>query len=91
MANFTNDEKARILHNTVDDIKTKDAISSIVYDRPKLWAAAQAIRDLMDAAAFRTSVSDAIDAAISPETMTNSQKKRLFGRVIEVMFGIEVE
>lgn len=90
MANFTNAEKATITQRVINDVKSKDSISDIVYSRSHLWTAAQAIRDLLDDSTFRTSVSDAIDTAISPQTMTNAQKKRLFGRVVEVMVGTEV-
>ena len=90
MAAFTDEELAGILRQCIRDIKDKDAVSNIPFTRPEILAAAQAIRDILDSAAFRTAVSDAINAAITPTTMTVAQKKRLFGRVIQAMFGGEV-
>lgn len=90
MANFTNGEKARILYAIVADLKNREAVTDVPYTRPQLWAAAQAIRDIIDGAAFRTAVSDAVDTAIAPATMTAARKKRLFGRVVEAMVALEV-
>lgn len=90
MASFTNAEKVKILHRAVKDLEDKESIRDVPYTRPQLWAAAQAIRDIMDGAAFRTAVSDAIDDAIAPATMSAARKKRFFGRVLEVMVGLEV-
>ena len=90
MAVLTNDELAKLTHKLVKDIKTKDGISNIPYSRPKVWAAFQDIRDILDGAAFRNAVNSAIDTAIAPETMTVAQKKRMFGRVIELLFSGEI-
>ena len=89
MANFSTAEKAALTQALRRDLKA-NGVPDIPYSRPVIWAAVQAIRDELDAAAFRISVSNAIDTAISPATMTNAEKKRLFGRVIEVMFAGEV-
>ena len=90
MAVLLNSEQATILHRFVSDIKKRDGVTDIPLSRPEIWAAAQAIRDVLDSAAFRTSVSNAINTAISPSTMTGTQKKRLFGRVIELLWLGEV-
>lgn len=89
MAVFNNEELTEILRQVVGDYR-KAAVTDIPLTRPQIWAAAQAIKAVLDSAAFRTSVSNAIDTATAPATMTNAQKKRLFGRVIEQMFGEEV-
>jgi hypothetical protein len=90
MVAFSNSEQAKILHEFVDDLEQREGITNVPLSRPEIWAASQAIRDLLDGAAFRTDVSNAIDAAISPKTMTNAQKKRLFGRVIRALWLGEV-
>ena len=85
MTAFTNAEQAVVQREFVkEDIKPYT--TDIPFSRPDIWAASQAIRDILDSPAFRTSISSAIDAAISPNTMTNAQKKRLFGRVIKFMW-----
>ena len=89
MTNFTNSEKASITQKLRLDLKA-NGVPDIPYSRPVIWAAAQAIRDELDDPTFRTTVSSAIDTAISPATMTNAEKKRLFGRVIQIMFPGEV-
>ena len=89
MTVFSNDELVAVLHRVVRDYKA-NGVTDIPLSRPQIQGAVQAVREVLDSAAFRTAISDAIDAVISPETMTNSQKKRVFGRVIEKMFGGEV-
>ncbi len=89
MTNFTDAEKADVTQGTRVDLKA-NGVPDIPYSRPVIWAAAQAIRDELDSAAFRTTVSNAIDTAISPATMTNPEKKRLFGRVIQRMYPGEI-
>ncbi len=89
MANFSNAELATILRDAVKDYRAA-GVTDIPLSRPQLWAAIQAIRDLLDGAAFRNAVSGAIDTATSPVAMTAPQKKRLFGRVIQAMFRNEV-
>ncbi len=90
MSAFSNRQKAKILHEFVDDLKQREGITNVPLSRPEIWAASQAIRNLLDIGSFRTTVSDAIDTAISPNTMTNAQKKRLFGRVIRALWPGEV-
>ncbi len=90
MVALLNSEKARILHGFVDDLRERDGITDVPLSRPEIWAAAQAIQDVLDSGAFRTNISDEIDTAISPATMTNAQKKRLFGRVIQLLWPGEV-
>ena len=90
MVAFSNDEHAEILQNFLFDLRQREGITNIPLTRPQIWAASQSIRDTLDSGPFRTSVSNAIDTAISPATMTNAQKKRLFGRVIQALFPLEV-
>ena len=90
MAAFSDEELAGILRQCIRDIKDKDGTNDIPFTKPEILAAAQAIRDILDSAAFRTAVSDAINAAITPTTMTPVQKKRLFGRTIQALFSGEV-
>jgi len=85
MAAFTDAEQAVVQAEFVKDLRALDT-TDIPFSRPDIWAASQAIRDILDSSAFRISVSSAINAAISPNTMTNAQKKRLFGRVIQFMW-----
>ena len=90
MAAFSNEDQAEISDKFVEDLRKRDGITDIPFSRPKVWAASQAIRDILDSATFRTTVSDAIDTALSPETMTSAQKKRLYGRVSQKLFPGEV-
>ena len=89
MGIFTTAESVAISHQCERDIKDLGK-SDIPYTRPMIQGAVQAVRNILDSNAFRTTVSDAIDTATSPLVMTNAEKKRLFGRVIERMFRIEV-
>ena len=84
MAVFTDAEKHDVTKQLLRYLKA-NGITDVPYSRPKLWDAAQAVRNLLDSATFRTAVSDAIDAAIVPETMTVAQKTRLFEFVVTTM------
>lgn len=90
MATFTDAQLGKITQAMVRDLRDRQGITDVPFSRPKVWAAYQAIRAVLDSAALRTSVSDAIDTAIAPETMTAAQKKRVFGRVIETLVSGEV-
>ena len=89
MAAFTDAEKGRIMRHIVRDLKA-DGLSDIPYSSLDVRAAVQAIRDILDGVAFRNAVSGAIDTALAPNTMTGPRKKRLYGRVIQELFGGEV-
>lgn len=91
MAVLSDAERSAILHATIADFKRTEASTDIPLLTPDFVAAAQAIRDVLDGASFRTTISNAIDAAIAPASMTNAQKKRLFGRVIEQLYVTEVQ
>ena len=84
------EDKISVLRNLVSDYKQKDGIRSIPLSKDQIFAATDAIESVLNSAQFRQAVSGAIDGAISPESMTPAQKKRLFGRVIEQTFKGEI-
>ena len=90
MTLYTDAEQGALQQATVRDIKTVEGISSIPYSRPQLWAAAQAVRDVLDGAALRTALSTAIDAALPPAPpMSNAAKKRFVARLAKRLFAGE--
>lgn len=54
----------------------------VSHRKPVLNAAIQAIEDTLTGATVQTAISNAIDAAISPTTMTNGQKRALMKQAI---------
>lgn len=82
MADFTNAELATITHKVRRDLKDS-GVSNIPYSRTQAWAAFNGIKGVMDSAAFRTAINNAITTAISPETMTVAEKNSVFSRVME--------
>lgn len=54
----------------------------VSHRRPVLNAAIQAIEDTLTGTAVQNALSSAIDAAISPATMTNAQKRALIKHAI---------
>lgn len=57
----------------------------VSHRRQVLNAAIQAIEDTLTGTTVLTAISNAIDAAISPETMTNAQKRALMKRAIAAL------
>jgi hypothetical protein len=57
----------------------------VSHRRQTLNAAVQAIEDTLTGAAVQTALSNAIDAAISPATMTNGQKRALIRQAIAAL------
>lgn len=49
----------------------------VVWSKSALNAAIQAVEDVLTGAQAQTAISNAIDAAIAPATMTNAQKRAL--------------
>jgi hypothetical protein len=63
----------------LDDVRhqwQRDA-DGIPWSRPKVNAALQAVEDVFTGTALQTALSNAIDAAIAPGTMTAAQKRVL--------------
>lgn len=54
----------------------------VSHRKPVLNAAIQAIEDTLTGATVQAAISNAIDAAISPATMTNPQKRALMKQAI---------
>jgi len=86
MALFTDEERHRVTKDVLRDA-IGGGLTNIPWSRPEIWAAVQAIRDVLDSAAFRTSISTAIDSAVTSTPMTAAQKKKLFGYVIKHLFS----
>jgi len=57
----------------------------VSHRRQVLNAAVQAIEDTLTGAAVQTALSNAIDVAISPATMTNAQKRALIRQAIAAL------
>lgn len=57
----------------------------VSHRKPILNAAIQAIEDTLTGATVLTAISNAIDAAISPATMTNAQKRALMKHAIAAL------
>jgi hypothetical protein len=82
MADFTNEELATITHVLRRDLKSA-GVQDIPYSRTQVWSAFNAIKAVLDGAAFRTAINDAITTAIAPETMSAAEKNGVFKRVLE--------
>lgn len=57
----------------------------VSHRRPVLNAAIQAIEDTLTGTAVQNALSSAIDAAITPATMTNAQKRALIKHAISAL------
>jgi hypothetical protein len=57
----------------------------VSHRRPVLNAAVQAIEDTLTGTAVQNALSSAIDAAITPATMTNAQKRALIKQAIAAL------
>lgn len=62
--------------------KPLEFAGGVSHRRQVLNAAIQAIEDTLTGVAVQTAISNAIDAAISPATMTNGQKRALIKQAI---------
>ena len=58
------------------------------WTKPQINAALQAIEDTMRGATVQSALSQAIDAAVSPLSLTAGHKKRMFGEWARVTFGV---
>lgn len=61
----------------------------INYVKSQLKAAAQAIENVFESAAFKNAISSAIDTATAPLVLTVAQKKALVKYWLRVKFNIE--
>ena len=59
--------------------------TGIAFQRAVLNAAIQAIEDTLTGTTMQTALSQAIDAAIAPATMTNPQKRALIKQAISAL------
>lgn len=82
MTDFTNSELATITHKVRRDLKS-NGVSDIPYSRTQAWAAFNGIKGILDSGQFRAAINTAITSAIAPETMTTTEKSRVFSRVME--------
>lgn len=79
MAILTGQELDEIRHGYTKPLEFTGGVS---HRRPVLNAAIQAVEDTLTGATVQTALSNAIDAAITPATMTNAQKRALIKHVI---------
>jgi len=65
--------------------KPLEFAGGVSHRRPVLNAAIQAIEDTLTGATVQTALSNAIDAAIAPATMTNTQKRALIKQALAAL------
>ena len=90
MAILTDDEK-RIIRNAAER-KANQADIPIHWVKAAIGDSAQAVEDILDSVAFKTSVSNAIDAAadVYGITFTNTEKTWLAALVMEVKYTRDI-